>query len=110
MGRSKKNDPEQVVVYKLLLRPESYEDLKESFQWYSNRSNILGLEFIKEIEECFRKIRSNPFSCQKIKKTLRRALIKKFPYGIFYKIDEDEIIVFAIFHLSRNPKGILRRF
>jgi plasmid stabilization system protein ParE len=106
---SKENASEQKVNYQLLLRPQSYIDLEESFQWYSNQQNNLGLNFLKQVEICFEKIKSNPYSYQLIKKKLRRAIVKKFPYGIFYQIENKEIIVFAIFHLSRDPKSIKRR-
>ncbi|MBK9332424.1 MAG: type II toxin-antitoxin system RelE/ParE family toxin [Ignavibacteria bacterium] len=109
MGESEKIDSGQKLVYHILLRPEVYSDLKESFQWYSDQHEILGMEFIEQIESCFERIKSNPYSYQLIKKNLRRAIVRKFPFGIFYQIENNEIIIFAIFHLSRLPGNVKRR-
>lgn len=83
MGTGEKNDSEQKVIYHLSLRPQSYTDLEESFQWYSIQKNNLGQDFLKQIESCVERIKSNPYSYQMIKNKLRRAIVRKFPFGIF---------------------------
>ena len=35
---------------------------------------------------------------------VRRALIRRFPYGIYYAVDEELIEVIAVFHAKRDPK------
>lgn len=107
MGTSEKNDTKQKIKYNLILRPQSYSDIEQTFLWYEEQERNLGIDFIEQIEDSFKRIRSNPQSYQIIKKNLRRALVKKFPYAIFYKILDKEILVIAIFHLSRNPKRIV---
>ena len=56
MGTGEKNDSEQKVIYNLSLRLQSYADLEESFQWYSNQQSNLGQEFLKQIESCVERI------------------------------------------------------
>lgn len=48
-------------------------------------------------------IRQFPEACPKIHKAVRRALVKRFPYLIFYLLTPDRIVVLAILHTSRNP-------
>ncbi|MBP9581322.1 MAG: hypothetical protein KBE38_04110 [Ignavibacterium sp.] len=48
-------------------------------------------------------MQQNPEAFPKVFKEIRRILLKKFPFGLFYLIDKDRIIVFAVFHASRNP-------
>jgi len=109
LGTGEKNDSEQKVIYNLSLRPQSYSDLEESFQWYSNQQSNLGIEFLEQIEFCFERIKSNPYSFQLIKNKFRRAVVRKFPFGIFYQIENKEIIIFSVFHLSRDPRGLGKR-
>jgi len=56
LGTGEKNDSEQKVIYNLSLRLQSYADLEESFQWYSNQQSNLGQEFLKQIESCVERI------------------------------------------------------
>lgn len=37
---------------------------------------------------------------------MRRCLIKKFPFGIFFSIEPDHILVVSIFHSRRNPNRL----
>jgi len=93
LGESEKIDSGQKLVYHILLRPEVYSDLKESFQWYSDQHEILGMEFIEQIESCFERIKSNPYSYQLIKKNLRRAIVRKFPFanGFRYRLHDKKL-------------------
>ncbi|MDZ4711098.1 MAG: type II toxin-antitoxin system RelE/ParE family toxin [bacterium] len=104
MGTGEKKDSEERINYSITLTPQSYFDLENSYQWYSDQETNFVSNFLKEIEICFEKIRSNPYSYQLIKNNLHRATTRKFPFGIFFKIDNNEIIIFAVFHLSRDPQ------
>ncbi|MBL1212682.1 MAG: hypothetical protein HND52_04870 [Ignavibacteriae bacterium] len=48
-------------------------------------------------------------SYPKVYKNIRRALIRKFPFGIHYIIENEQVIVIAVFHVSRNPMDISSR-
>ena len=41
----------------------------------------------------------------KVKKNFRQAALKRFPFVIVYEIIKTEVVVFAVFHTSKNPKG-----
>jgi plasmid stabilization system protein ParE len=47
----------------------------------------------------------NPLACRLIYQDARRALVRKFPYSIFYIIEEDTIFVIGVFHSKRNPNN-----
>ena len=98
METIEKNDFGQKINYDLLLRPQSLFDIEEAYLWYEGKEKNSGLEFIEQIETSFERVRSYPFSYQIIKKKLRRALVKKFPFGIFLKIREEEILIFVVFN------------
>jgi hypothetical protein len=67
------------------------------------------MKFIEEVEKCLIIIENNPFQYQTIYKNIRRVLLKRFPYGIFYIIDENNIFILAITHLKRHPKNWKKR-
>ena len=72
--------------------------------WYNSQQNILGDEFITEVENKIKVIQSNPYLFSIIKKNIRKALLKRFPFGIYYFVIDDVINIFAVIHFSRNPK------
>ena len=96
--------------YEIELRPQSFIDLEESFEWYSLQKENLGEEFLEHVEVCLNKIKENPYSYPITYKKLRKAFMKKFPFSIMYQITKNKILVFSIFHSSRNPKTIGDRF
>lgn len=49
------------------------------------------------------KIEDHPRAFPVLHKDVRRALIRQFPFGIFYGIEDDEIVIFAVMHASRDP-------
>lgn len=90
--------------FRLIVNPFAEHDLKISKKWYDLQKGNLGTEFILEVENTIQSILSNPFQFTKIKGEIRRALIKRFPFGIYYFVKGDIINVFAVFHFNRNPK------
>ena len=95
--------------YQIIVRPEAESDLNKAFQWYEVQSPGLGLEFLRCVDDSFDVIQQNPLLYQKIYKDIRRSLTHRFPYGIFYIIDETKIIVLAVLHAKRDPGHLKER-
>ncbi len=83
---------------------DAEEDLDESFLWYELQKPNLGKEFIKCIEDGLIKICNSPHRYPVVYENVRRFIIKKFPFCIYYYISHSKIKVIAVFHNSRNPK------
>jgi plasmid stabilization system protein ParE len=90
--------------YRLIISSFAEDDLQVSKEWYDLQKELLGEKFINEIDKTLQIILLNPFQFPKIKGEIRRAIIQKFPFGIFFFVEKDNINVIAIFHFSRNPK------
>ncbi|MFC1849884.1 type II toxin-antitoxin system RelE/ParE family toxin [candidate division CSSED10-310 bacterium] len=88
----------------LIIRPAAEEEIRQAYLWYEERRKGLGDDFLLCLEETFEKINSNPLLFQVIHKNIRRALIQRFPYGIFYIIDKGRVVIVAVFHGNRDPK------
>ena len=98
------------MKYKIIIRPEAEDDLEEAFQWYEEQNPGLGLEYLLCIDAAFDIIIiRNPKLYQKVYKNIRRALPRRFPYGIFYIIEDDKIIVLAVLHAKRDPRLLKKR-
>ena len=92
------------MAYKLSIRKEAEADIAEAYRYYENCRENLGEEFILCIDEATSRIQNNPKQFRTVLEEIRRALVKKFLYGIYYTINENEIIVLAVVHVRRNPK------
>ena len=90
--------------YKIVITPTAQKDIQTGKDWYETKQDLLGNDFIDAIESALIRIHSNPRIFSLIYKGIRRALVKRFPFGIYYFIKDDIINIFAVIHSSRNPK------
>ena len=88
----------------LILHPDAERDLVDAYGWYEARVTGLGSEFLLSIDAALSSIQRTPKMYPFVYKNVRRALIRRFPYGIFYVIEEDRIVVLGILHARRDPK------
>lgn len=87
----------------LLIRAEAEEDLNQAYQWYESQRKGLGDDFLLCVEGGLARIARNPQRFRKIHDEIRRILIDRFPYGIYFIEDEERISVLAVLHVRRNP-------
>lgn len=83
--------------------PEADAELTEARQWYSHHRKDLDLEFMQSIEVALSLIRSNPRLFPVVHGSLRRAVVRRFPFAILYEVEAEEIQIIAVFHSRRNP-------
>jgi len=88
---------------KLGIRPEAEQDLAEASNWYSRHGDRVKQRFVARIEATLDRILRKPGQFPHGKAQLRRASVREFPYSIYYRAGENEIIVFAVLHHSRDP-------
>jgi len=97
------------MSYEIIVRPEATREVQEAFNWYEEKSEGLGLEFLRAADACIAGIKRNPLASPTIYQDIRRALLRRFPYALFYIIKEERIIVLACFHAKRDPIDWMRR-
>ena len=83
--------------------PEVGEDLKEALAWYENIHLGLGARFALAAEAVANAIAESLSRFQVAHKRLRRAGVRRFPYGIFFEVETNRIVVIACMHGRRNP-------
>ncbi len=79
------------------------EELMQAMHYYEHQRIGLGREFLIEIEQVLDLISLFPLSWPIYKGDLRRALVKRFPFGLFYRVSRKEIVVAAVMDLRRDP-------
>jgi plasmid stabilization system protein ParE len=97
------------VAYNVIVRPEAAREIQEAFDWYEGRGEGLGLEFLRAADACLSGVRRNPSAFQPVHDQVRRALLRKFPYALFYLLSDDTLVIIACFHVRRSPADWQRR-
>ena len=92
------------------LRSEAVADLEDTARWYEGHLPGLGRDFLDEVIRALNLIEENPKSFPRVHGEIYRALIHRFPFGIFYLAENDGVIVLAVMHASRNPTTWKDRF
>ena len=88
----------------ILVRPAAAADIEDAFEWYQAQRFGLGEEFRDVLRSTLNQIAENPQLYQVIHRGTRRALLKRFPYGVFFREYPHVIIVVACMRGRRNPK------
>ena len=84
-------------------------EMVQAAQYYNSKVPNLGAEFLHEVKKAVMRLEADPDAAQKVRGEVRRRLIRRFPFGVLYRIDPDEIVILAVMHLSRRPDYWHRR-
>ncbi|MHB1100705.1 MAG: type II toxin-antitoxin system RelE/ParE family toxin [Burkholderiales bacterium] len=83
--------------------PEAEEEFLAAIDYHEERENGLGLDFSVEIYAAIQLIVAHPNAWPVLEEDVRRCLVNRFPYGILYAIDLEEIVILAVMHQRRRP-------
>ena len=86
-----------------IVRPEAEEELSQAFSWYEGQVPGLGDEFLRSVDAVFALIERHPSAYPLIYGEVRRGLVRRFPYGVFYLVDKERTVVLSVSHMRRDP-------
>lgn len=92
------------MAYRLKFSGRAVREIGEAFDWYEEQSKGLGSEFELAFELQLKRLEQVPLLYTEIIPGVRRTLLPRFPYSIFYTVKNDSVHVLAVIHNSRNPK------
>ncbi|MGA2078048.1 MAG: type II toxin-antitoxin system RelE/ParE family toxin [Terriglobia bacterium] len=88
---------------KPILAPEAEQDIADAYDWYEARRPGLGEDFLSCVDACIQGICRNPEMYAVVHQAYRRALLRRFPYAVFYEHTGDLVTVYSVFHTSQDP-------
>ena len=94
---------------RFVVRSQAEADIAEAFRWYEQRSAGLGTEFLRAVDVTFATIARTPHLFPKLHQDVRRARLRRFPYGVFFIERSGAISVLAVMHAHRDPRRWLAR-
>ncbi len=84
-------------------REEARDELRDGHDWYEGRRTGAGVRFMSAVQAAIDHIAAFPQSGRVLLDDIRRVLVKKYPYAVFYREEAGRIIVTSVFHTSRDP-------
>jgi len=91
------------VSRQLVFRSQAEREIEEAADWYEEKRTGLGAEFLRTLESCLVSVERNPFQYPRVYGEVRRAPLRRFPYGLIYRVYEAEVVVVACMHARRDP-------
>jgi toxin ParE1/3/4 len=87
----------------IVLRDEAQAEFDEAFDWYDAQRVGLGPAFADEVQRVFDHIAAHLLMHQVVFADIRKGVVRRFPYCVFYRPHQDRMEVIAVFHISRDP-------
>lgn len=88
---------------RVIYHPDAEAELRKAAEFYEARVPGLGARFLAEFEAAISTIQAMPEAWQIVEGDLRRYLMRRFPYGVYYRASESEIRILVVKHHSRHP-------
>ncbi|MGR3179044.1 MAG: type II toxin-antitoxin system RelE/ParE family toxin [Candidatus Anammoxibacter sp.] len=82
----------------------SKDDVDLAFKWYEIQRTGLGFDFLDCVEMSLCNILSFPKMYVICYSNFRRCVIRRFPYSIFYTIEDEEIVIHSVFDNRQDPE------
>ncbi|MBI4164143.1 MAG: type II toxin-antitoxin system RelE/ParE family toxin [Acidobacteria bacterium] len=88
----------------ILVRPAAAADIEVAFRWYEDKRAGFGDEFLAELQEAVASLEAHPKQYPVLYRETRRSFVHRFPYGIFYRVYGNDVVVVACMHARQDPK------
>ena len=97
------------MARRVVVQPQSDLDIQAAAVWYEDQQSNLGVRFLNELDHVLRRIEKNPQQFPRLDGEVRRALLHRFPYGVYFLAESEAVTVLAVLHLHRQPDMWKRR-
>jgi plasmid stabilization system protein ParE len=91
------------VSLPVVLRDEAQAEFDEAFDHYEGQRAGLGIDFVARVQQVFDRISVNPLMHAVVLGDVRKAVVIRFPFCVFYRAHADRVEVLAVFHSKRDP-------
>jgi toxin ParE1/3/4 len=89
----------------MIVSPEAEADIESAQLWYEHQRAGLGDAFIEQLEAVFETISTHPEMFRIYRRDVRRAMLRRFPYAVMYRVTTEGVHVLAVMHAGRRPSA-----
>ncbi|HYD20344.1 MAG TPA: type II toxin-antitoxin system RelE/ParE family toxin [Flavipsychrobacter sp.] len=91
------------MQYPIKITPAAFRDIQQGIEYYTEKSNKPGQKFLSTVDATVDKIAEYPLAASFAYNQVRYKLVKGFPYVIFYRSTDTEVIILRIFNTFLKP-------
>src|ERR1044072_9734584 len=90
------------MKYRVILSPDAEAGISSAVRWYQQTGPDLALRFLWKTRATIKRIRQYPTSFPRISGVIRRAVLHRFPYSIFFVLMKEFVMVMAVRHQRQS--------
>jgi plasmid stabilization system protein ParE len=92
------------MIERVVYTPEAERDVADAYDWYEAREPGLGEDFLRCVEACVFTIQRHPRLYPVAVDEFRRALVRRFPFEVFYEPTGNRVTIYSVFHCSQDSQ------
>jgi toxin ParE1/3/4 len=92
------------VTYTLVFRPQAEQETRAAQRWYEEQQPGLGARFADAMDEALQRIVSNPSAFPVVHGEIRRAVVRRFPFGVYFRVHAEDLVILAVMHGRRHSR------
>lgn len=93
------------MTRRLIVSPKIRSDIEDIIFWYDEQRRGLGNRFLADLRSLLERITEAPGQFPLIERDARRALLHEFPYFVYFRLEGESVVIFAVVHQSRHPES-----
>jgi len=97
------------VSRRLRIAPAAARDIVGAYKWYEDQQPGLGEQFRAELHVAFALVQQFSEAGPAVHRDLRRLLVRRFPYALYYRVTETALVIRGCLHLHSDPRRWRRR-
>lgn len=79
------------------------EEFRAASAWYEEQRKGLGSQFIVAVDAALQSVRRTPMLFPIAFDEIHRCTLKRFPFGVFYSVEDESIVIVGVYHSRREP-------
>lgn len=91
------------MTWQVRVRPRAELELYAAATWYEAQRAALGTRFLDEVTAVLASLRTDALHYAEVQSNVRRVLTRRFPYGVYYQVSDDRVVVLTVLHQRRQP-------
>jgi plasmid stabilization system protein ParE len=91
------------MTLRVVFRPAAKAEFDDAAMRYEERRSGLGVQFVSEVDRAVELARKDPEKFPVKHAEIRCVRVRRFPYSVFYRDEQQQIVVLAVFHARRDP-------
>ena len=92
------------MIRRTFILTEAQANIREAALWYEQQESDLGVRFISDIRRSLKAISKMPLRFPIVENGVRRLLLNRFPYSVYFVAEHDVIVILAVLHQHRDPQ------